>query len=74
MKYLFNDFVNLVKFDNYLLNNIEFVNLMFIQGRAEKRLKLEGANCFYQKQLAIHKDINFAKYASQVHFILQCFT
>jgi hypothetical protein len=31
------------------------------------------ADTFYKEQLVIHKDSNFAQYASRVHFILLTF-
>jgi len=73
--YRFNDFINLVKLDNFLLNSFEFINLMYLQGRKEHIFKQtrEYAESFYKEQLAIYKDVNFAQYASRVHFIFLTF-
>ena len=73
--YHFKDFVNLVKLHNFLLNSFEFVEKMFDVGFKENIFdisKKQGID-FYEKQLAIHKDSNFAQYASRVHYISQHF-
>jgi hypothetical protein len=73
--YRFNDFINLVKLDNFLLNSFEFVSLMYLQGRKDKVFKQteEYGIDFYKNQLTIYKDTNFAQYASRLHFILLTF-
>jgi hypothetical protein len=65
----------LVKLDNFLLNSFEFVKAMFDVGWNEKVFDIPKsiAEIFYKEQLAIHKDSNFAQYASRVHFILLTF-
>jgi type II restriction/modification system DNA methylase subunit YeeA len=72
---LFDDFINLVKLDNSLLNSFEFVNLMFNVGWNEKVFNIpkSTADNFYKQQLAIYKDTAFAQYASRLHFILLTF-
>jgi len=69
-KYLFKDYVELVKKDNFLLESFEFVYLMYLQGRKEAKLKLDNADEYYIKMLDFFNDKEFAQYASRLHFIL----
>ncbi len=73
--YHFKDFVNLVKFDTYLLNSFEFVSIMFDVGFNEKvfNIQKKQADDFYEKQLAICKDVELAKYACRIYYISQHF-
>jgi hypothetical protein len=73
--YHFRDFINLVKLDTYLLDSLEFVSLMFDVGFKENIFDIpkKAGEDFFNKQLAIWKDVEFAKYASRVHYISQHF-
>lgn len=69
--YLFNDYINLVKLHNYLLESSEFVSLMFIQGRKEALLKLDTAKDVFARNIEFFKqDLEFAQYASRLHFLI----
>jgi hypothetical protein len=73
--YHFRDFINLVKFDTYLLDSLEFVSLMFDVGFKENIFDIpkKTGEDFFNKQLAIWKDKEFAKYSCRVHYILLTF-